>query len=110
VRQAGDAWKRSLEAKLGIAFLLRSSKGVTGRSLPLRLVYLLRVGLPPPKAELGFANPPPEPRNSLSLSLSLSLSGPGRPSFWRTPEESRKRLSSVSLKINTQHTLDEASN
>jgi hypothetical protein len=31
--------------------------------------------------------------------------GPIRSPFWRTPEESCKGLGSVSLKINTQHTL-----
>ena len=30
---------------------------------------------------------------------------PGRPPFWRTPEESCTGLGSVSFKINTQHTL-----
>jgi hypothetical protein len=30
--------------------------------------------------------------------------GPGRPPFWRTPEEYRKGLGSVTSKINTQHT------
>jgi hypothetical protein len=31
--------------------------------------------------------------------------GPGRPHFWRTLEESCEGLGSVTLKINTQHTL-----
>ena len=39
------------------------------------------------------------------LGQGLRGGGPGRPLCWRTMEESCKGLGSVSLKINTQHTL-----
>ena len=52
-----------------------------------------------------------EPRYSLRppgqrgiLGGGLPREGPGRPPFWRTPEESCKGLGSVTFKINTQHT------